>query len=80
MKFNDLSYVSIIKGDTLSLSIAAASIVAKVSRDRLMSELNKDFPEYDWQKNKGYGTKTHMEAISQLGLTKHHRKSFKIKI
>lgn len=79
MKFSDSSYISIIKGDSLSLSIAAASIVAKVSRDRLLKDLSHEFPEYGWQQNKGYGTKAHMEAISRLGLTSHHRKSFKTK-
>lgn len=80
MTFNDTSYISIIKGDTLSLSIAAASIVAKVSRDRLMRDLSKEFPEYSWQQNKGYGTSGHIEVIRRRGLTEHHRKSFKIKL
>ncbi len=79
MKFNDPSYVSIIKGDTLSLSIAAASIIAKVTRDHFMQDLSEQFPGYSWQQNKGYGTKAHIEAITKLGLTEHHRRSFRIK-
>ena len=79
MKFNDPSYISIIKGDTLSLSIAAASIIAKVTRDRLMQDLSEQFPGYNWQQNKGYGTQAHVEAIAKLGLTEHHRRSFRIK-
>ena len=78
MKFNDPSYISIIKGDTLSLSIAAASIIAKVTRDRLMQDLSEQFPGYNWQQNKGYGTQAHIEAIAKLGLTEHHRRSFKV--
>ncbi len=76
MKFLDPKWKSIIKGDSLSLSIAAASIIAKVSRDRFVTNLSKDFPEYEWQQNKGYGTKKHIEAIKHFGLTIHHRKSF----
>jgi ribonuclease HII len=67
----------IIKGDSLSLSIAAASIVAKVTRDRVMSELAQKYPEYGWESNSGYGTKQHQEALSLYGVTPHHRKSFK---
>lgn len=76
MKFKNQNYRSIIKGDSLSISIAAASIVAKVSRDRLIGQLSKEFPLYGWEKNKGYGTKFHMKAIEEFGLSKHHRKSF----
>ncbi|MBP7190282.1 MAG: ribonuclease HII [Rickettsiaceae bacterium] len=76
MKFSMQNYISVIKGDLLSISIAAASILAKVSRDRLINELAKSFPEYGWEKNKGYGTKSHMEAIAKFGLTIHHRQSF----
>ncbi len=68
---------SIIKGDTLSASIAAASIIAKVTRDRFMDELHKEYPEYDFIHNKGYGTKRHMEALDQYGFIEGiHRKSF----
>lgn len=66
----------IIKGDSKSASIAAASILAKVSRDRYMAELDKKYPEYGWAKNAGYLTKTHLEAIDKYGLTEFHRPSF----
>lgn len=64
------------KGDSLSASIAASSIIAKVTRDRYMDELDKKYPQYDWKNNKGYLTKTHLEAVDKYGLTKYHRKSF----
>ena len=67
---------SIIKGDSKSLSIAAASIIAKVHRDRLMKKLSMKYPHYGWEKNAGYGTKLHMENIHTLGPTIHHRKTF----
>ena len=66
----------IIKGDGKSASIAAASILAKVSRDRYMEELDKEFPQYDWKNNAGYLTKAHLDAVDKFGLTKYHRKSF----
>lgn len=66
----------IIKGDGKSASIAGASILAKVSRDRYMLELDKEFPQYNWKKNAGYMTKEHLEAVDKYGLTKYHRKSF----
>lgn len=72
----DLPYEYIIKGDARSQSIAAASILAKVSRDRLMVELSKEFPQYGFEKHKGYGTKAHIEAIRRFGVSKVHRKSF----
>jgi ribonuclease HII len=67
---------AVIKGDQKSLSIAAASIIAKVTRDKLMRELACEFPGYGWGRNKGYGTREHMEAIKLLGITPHHRRSF----
>lgn len=67
---------SIIKGDATSYAIAAASIVAKVERDRLMAEYDKAYPEYGFLKNKGYGTKAHIEAIKKYGPTPVHRKTF----
>ena len=67
---------SIIKGDQKSLTIAAASIIAKVHRDRYMKFLSYKFPYYNWQSNAGYGTKKHIEAIYKEGITSHHRKSF----
>ena len=66
----------IIKGDGKSASIAAASILAKVSRDRYMEDLDKKFPQYNWAKNAGYLTKEHLSAITEHGITPHHRKSF----
>lgn len=66
----------IVKGDFKSASIAAASILAKVSRDRFMRELDKEFPQYCWAENKGYMTKSHLDAVDKYGLTKWHRKSF----
>ncbi|MEM7172249.1 MAG: ribonuclease HII [Pseudomonadota bacterium] len=68
---------SVIKGDSASFSIAGASIIAKVTRDRIMSELAQDHPEYAWEKNQGYGTAHHQEAIKQVGITPHHRRSFR---
>ncbi len=68
---------SVVKGDGRSLSIAAASIIAKVERDRIMGELSIEFPGYGWEKNAGYGTKQHLEALGRLGVTPHHRRSFK---
>ena len=70
----------IIKGDAKSLSIAAASIVAKVTRDRMMLEVDKEFPEYGFAKHKGYGTKLHREILLEKGPCKYHRKSFLKKI
>ncbi|MBP6985518.1 MAG: ribonuclease HII [Alphaproteobacteria bacterium] len=68
--------IPIIKGDAISLSIAAASVIAKVYRDKFMQELSLSFPGYGWEKNAGYGTKKHQEGISLYGITPHHRKSF----
>ena len=67
---------SIIKGDAKSISIAAASIVAKVARDHLMKEISQTYPVYGFQQNMGYGTKEHIEAIHKHGITSYHRKSF----
>ena len=67
---------SIIKGDAKSLSIASASIIAKVTRDRMLVELDKLHPEYDFKHNKGYGTKKHIEALYKYGALSEHRKSF----
>ncbi len=68
----------IIKGDSLSISIAAASIVAKVYRDQLMDELDKEVPQYNFKTNKGYGTTAHRLALSEHGLSIHHRLSFSL--
>ena len=67
---------SIIKGDQKIPSISAASIIAKVTRDEMISNLSKKFKGYSWQKNFGYGTSQHLKAIKVLGITKHHRKNF----
>ncbi len=72
----DIPSTSIIKGDAKSQSIAAASIIAKVTRDRMMYELDKKHPEYGFAKNKGYGTKQHIEALYKYGPLKEHRKTF----
>ena len=66
----------IVKGDSKSISIAAASIVAKVTRDRMMVEYAKEYPGYGWERNKGYGTKEHYEGIKRNGMTPLHRRSF----
>lgn len=68
----------IIKGDCKSISIAAASIVAKVTKDRIMDKLHEEWPQYGWNTNRGYGTKVHIEAIKKYGITPYHRKSFGI--
>lgn len=68
---------AVIKGDALSLSIAAASIVAKITRDAIMWDLAQQFPGYGWERNAGYPSKSHRLALQDLGLTPHHRRSFK---
>ena len=67
---------TVIKGDSLSYNIAAASIIAKVSRDRFIAEMDKKYPEYGFKKHKGYGTKEHMDAIREFGPCEIHRRSF----
>ncbi|MSO77654.1 MAG: ribonuclease HII [Alphaproteobacteria bacterium] len=66
----------VVGGDGKSLSIAAASIVAKVTRDRIMADLAMAFPGYGWERNAGYGTQMHRRALNQLGITPHHRRTF----
>lgn len=66
----------VVKGDSLSLSIAAASVVAKVRRDALMADLALAHPGYGWERNAGYGTAEHLDALKRLGITPHHRRSF----
>jgi ribonuclease HII len=68
---------ALIKGDGRSLSIAAASIVAKVSRDKIMAKLAEEHPGYGWEHNAGYGTKRHQQGLAEFGITRHHRRSFK---
>lgn len=76
-KHIDCSFMPVIKGDSKSISIAAASIIAKVYRDRKMMELHNIFPVYSWNKNMGYLTKDHIEAIQTYGITEFHRVSFR---
>ena len=73
-----IPYSCIVKGDSKYMSIAAASILAKTSRDEYMIKLSRSYPEYDWIQNKGYPTKEHRIAIQKIGISKHHRKSFKL--
>lgn len=80
-KFNPypkIDHTCIIKGDGKYLNIAAASIIAKTKRDEIMKRLSEIYPEYFWNQNKGYPTKKHKNAISEFGITKYHRKSFKL--
>jgi ribonuclease HII len=80
-KFNPypkIDHTCIIKGDGKYLNIAAASIIAKTKRDEIMKGLSEIYPEYLWNQNKGYPTKKHKNAISVFGITKYHRKSFKL--
>lgn len=76
--YNFTPHQCIIKGDSKILSIAAASILAKNYRDKLMIELHEEFPDYGWNKNMGYATKEHREALKKFGPTKYHRKSFRL--
>ncbi len=75
---NNIDYKTIIKGDEKYMNIAAASILAKTYRDSYMEKIHKDFPNYNWENNKGYPTKEHKLAIKKFGITKYHRKSFKL--
>ena len=79
MSLNDIDIPSrpIIHGDALSLSIAAASVIAKVTRDHIMYEFDQKYPEYHYKKNKGYPTKEHLELIKKYGITKEYRMTFK---
>ena len=72
----DMETRLVVKGDSRSLSIAAASIIAKVTRDRMMCDLAAEYPGYAWERNAGYGTKAHQEGLAALGVTPHHRRSF----
>ncbi len=75
--FKNIPHKSIIHGDALSASIAAASIIAKVTRDRLADDWAKIYPQYGFEKNRGYGTKYHLDIIKKIGFTEIHRRSFK---
>lgn len=68
---------ALVRGDALSLSVAAASIAAKVTRDRIMARLAAEYPGYGWETNQGYGTAAHRAALARLGVTPHHRRSFR---
>jgi ribonuclease HII len=76
LKELDINHTAIIHGDALSISVAAASIVAKVTRDRMMDEYDKIYPEYGFIRNKGYGTQEHIDAIKKYGMCPIHRKTF----
>ena len=76
--YKNIPHQTIIKGDEKFLSIAAASIIAKTERDNYMNKIHNEYPQYGWDKNKGYPTKFHKEAILKYGITKYHRKSFKL--
>ena len=76
----DIDALTVVKGDAKSASIAAASILAKVSRDRYMIEMAKKYPEYQFEKHKGYGTKLHYEMINEHGICDIHRKTFLKKV
>jgi ribonuclease HII len=78
--FKQIPYHCIVKGDSLFYSIAAASVLAKTYRDEYMKQLHSDYPHYCWDKNKGYATKNHIEAIKNYGRSQFHRKSFKLKV
>lgn len=76
--FKETPHETIIKGDGKFLSIAAASVLAKTYRDDYMNQIHEEYPMYNWKQNKGYPTKEHREAIKKYGITKYHRKSFKL--
>ena len=78
-KINDFKSISVVRGEDNCRAIALASIIAKVLRDNLMIKFSEKYPEYSFDKNKGYGTKDHREAISKYGLSNIHRKSFSLK-
>ena len=77
-KYKNVEHKCIIKGDTKYMSIAAASVLAKTARDKIMKDLSQEFPKYDWENNQGYPTKKHRVAIKELGANIHHRKSFRL--
>lgn len=76
--YNDVKYQTIVKGDGKYLSIAAASVLAKTFRDDFMLQIDKEFPQYNWAKNKGYPTADHRDAIKKYGITPYHRRSFRL--
>ena len=80
VKGMDIPHECVVKGDSKSISVAAASILAKVTRDRYMTELDAKYPQYNFKKHKGYPTKEHYEALKKYGASEVHRKSFNLKI
>ena len=76
--YPEIDHECIIKGDAIFLSIAAASVLAKEARDDFMRKIHKEYPHYDWQKNMGYPTKAHKAAVVEYGITKYHRKTFRL--
>jgi ribonuclease HII len=78
IQFRDIPYKTIIKGDGLYYSIAAASVLAKTARDEYMVNLHAQYPEYEWNRNKGYPTVSHRKAIEKYGITPYHRRSFSL--
>ncbi|MBR9913842.1 MAG: ribonuclease HII [Algicola sp.] len=76
--YKDIPFETIVKGDSKYVSIAAASVLAKTYRDAYMEIIHEEFPMYNWKQNKGYPTKEHREAIKKFGVTKYHRKSFRL--
>ena len=76
--YGDIEHTCIIRGDGKYLSIAAASVLAKVARDRYMCQLHQEYPEYGWDRNKGYPTKAHYESLRQHGPSPQHRRSFRL--
>lgn len=76
--YKNIPYTCMVKGDSRYYSIAAASVLAKTARDAYMLKLHEEYPMYNWKKNKGYPTKEHRAAIQKYGITKYHRKSFKL--
>jgi ribonuclease HII len=78
LTYQSMTATTLVKGDQLCASIAAASVLAKVHRDRVMVDLHEHFTEYGWSSNKGYGAKTHLDAIRRLGQTVHHRHSWQL--
>ncbi|MEP5339241.1 MAG: ribonuclease HII [Algibacter sp.] len=76
--YKNISFETIVKGDSKYMSIAAASVLAKTYRDEYMNKIHKEFPMYNWKQNKGYPTKEHRAAIREFGITKYHRKTFRL--
>jgi ribonuclease HII len=77
-RYKSISHCTIIKGDSIYFSIAAASVLAKTHRDDFMVKIHNEFPQYGWDSNKGYGTSFHRDAIMKFGITPYHRKSFNL--